>query len=138
VTNWLRGIPFGFVIVSVRRPGGKPLSDRSQVEPRGPELDGRTVTFAAAGGGGGGGFVRGAGVGGDVGGSGSGVGVAAGAELAGAEVPRTEADVDAAGLAVGVLSDVEVAAVSHPISDTARTASATKRGCMPAIVRLGP
>ena len=138
VRNWLLGMPAGFVIVAVTRPAGNPLSESSHVEPSGPVLLGRTLTFAPEGGGAGG-FVRGAAVGAAVGAGAS--GVAAGGGVAGAALPgaadaaRTEPE--AAGRAAGVLSDVNAVPASQPMSATARTASATKRGCMPAIVRSG-
>jgi hypothetical protein len=142
VRNWLLGIPAGFVIVAVTRPGGKPLSERSQVEPSGPLLFGRMATFAPAGGGGAGGFVRGAAVGAGGAGGAGGSGVAAGVELAGAALLGTaepaRAVPEAAGRAVGVLSAVNVVPVSQPMSATARTPSATKRGCTRTIVRSRP
>jgi hypothetical protein len=133
-------MPAGFVIVAVTRPAGNPVSERSHIEPSGPVLLGRMATFAPEGGGGGaGGFVRGAAVGG---GGAGGSGVAAGAEVAGTTLPgRAEparAVPEAAGRAVGVVSAVKVVPVSQPMSATARTASATKRGCMPVIVRSRP
>ena len=140
VRNWLLGMPAGFVIVAVTRPDGNPVTERSHVEPRGPVLLGRTLTFAPDGGGGAGGFVRGAAVG--AGGAG-GSGVAGGAEVAGtAALPGTaelaRADPEAAGRPVGVVAAVTVVPVSQPMSATARTATATKRGCMPVIVRSRP
>jgi hypothetical protein len=132
VRNWLFGIPFGFVIVSVMRPGGNPVNERSHVEPRGPEFEGSTLTFApeGGGGGGGGGFVRGAAVG-SVGGVVGGANVGgSGAVLPGAaEPPRAEAVADGRGPAVDVASG-EVAVASQPTSVSARTAMTRKRPFM--------
>jgi hypothetical protein len=132
VTNWLLGMPFGFVIVSVTRPGGKPVSERSHVEPSGPEFEGRTLTFAlegGGGGGGGGGFVRGAAVG-SVGGVVGGAKVGgSGAVLPGAAVPaRVDAVAEDRGPVVGVVSGE--AAASQLTSVRARTAIARKRPFM--------